>query len=226
MSLLAAFQFLTILPIKRNFTTEQIAHSTIFFPVVGLAIGLVLALINWLLDFLIPDSVINIILVALLAYCSGGLHLDGLADSMDGAAGHRSVERRLEIMRDSRIGGFGAIGLDIDVAHGICFFKRYSRQFEMGGVNCGPYHFPLGYGLRNICLPICPPGWIGQGFQGRSYSQTFWNCLSGYGRVDCGSLGSSGCRYFGRGVYYRDSGGAIPEKSSERVNWRQLRGYQ
>lgn len=111
MSLLAAFQFLTILPIKRTFTTEQIAHSTIFFPVVGLAIGLVLALINWLLDFLIPGSVINIILVALLAYCSGGLHLDGLADSMDGAAGHRSVERRLEIMRDSRIGGFGAIGL-------------------------------------------------------------------------------------------------------------------
>jgi adenosylcobinamide-GDP ribazoletransferase len=109
--LLAAFQFLTILPVKRSFTTELIARSTMFFPVVGLAIGLLLALINWLLGFLIPSSVINILLVALLAFCSGGLHLDGLADTMDGAAGHRSVERRLEIMRDSRIGGFGAIGL-------------------------------------------------------------------------------------------------------------------
>jgi adenosylcobinamide-GDP ribazoletransferase len=111
MSLMAAFQFLTILPVKRSFTTEQIARSTMFFPLVGLAIGLVLALINWLLGFLMPGSVINILLVALLAFCSGGLHLDGLADTMDGSAGHRSVERRLEIMRDSRIGGFGAIGL-------------------------------------------------------------------------------------------------------------------
>jgi adenosylcobinamide-GDP ribazoletransferase len=111
MNFLAAFQFLTILPIKRNFTTEQIARSTVYFPIVGLSIGLVLAGLNWLMSLVLPDAVVNILLIALLAWCSGGLHLDGLADTMDGAAGHRSVERRLEIMRDSRIGGFGAIGL-------------------------------------------------------------------------------------------------------------------
>jgi adenosylcobinamide-GDP ribazoletransferase len=111
MSLLAAFQFLTLLPIKRNFSTEQIARSTLFFPLVGLAIGLLLAALNWLLSRILPDPVVNIFLIVGLAFCSGGLHLDGLADTMDGAAGHRTVERRLEIMRDSRIGGFGAIGL-------------------------------------------------------------------------------------------------------------------
>ena len=42
---------------------------------------------------------------------SGGLHLDGLADTIDGMAGHRTPERRLEIMHDSRIGGIGAVGL-------------------------------------------------------------------------------------------------------------------
>jgi adenosylcobinamide-GDP ribazoletransferase len=109
--LLSAFQFLTILPVKRNFSTAQIARSTLFFPVVGLAIGLLLAGVNWLLGHILPEAVVNIFLLALLALGSGGLHLDGLADTMDGIAGHRSVERRLEIMRDSRIGGFGAIGL-------------------------------------------------------------------------------------------------------------------
>jgi adenosylcobinamide-GDP ribazoletransferase len=110
-SLLSAFQFLTLLPVKRNFSTQQIARSTVYFPLVGLTIGLILAGMNWLLSLVLPAPVVNILLLALLAFCSGGLHLDGLADTMDGAAGHRTIERRLEIMRDSRIGGFGAIGL-------------------------------------------------------------------------------------------------------------------
>ena len=111
MGLLAAFQFLTLLPIKRNFDSRQLGGSTVYFPIVGLVIGLLLAGVNYLLHFILPQAVINILLVGLLALCSGGLHLDGLADTFDGIAGHRTVERRLEIMRDSRIGGFGAIGL-------------------------------------------------------------------------------------------------------------------
>ena len=110
-ALLAAFQFLTMLPIKRGFTSEQIGHSTTYFPVVGIVIGLILAGINYILSFLLPSAIVNILLVAALAFLSGGLHLDGLADTMDGIAGHRTAEQRLEIMRDSRIGGFGAIGL-------------------------------------------------------------------------------------------------------------------
>jgi adenosylcobinamide-GDP ribazoletransferase len=108
---LAALQFLTILPIKRNFNSRQVGGSSIYFPLVGLCIGLLLAGLNYLLHFILPQTVINIFLVAILALCSGGLHLDGVADTFDGIAGHRSTERRLEIMRDSRIGGFGAIGL-------------------------------------------------------------------------------------------------------------------
>src|SRR5512136_341207 len=67
--------------------------------------------ISLILDRILPGSVVNVILVAGLAVCSGALHLDGLADTLDGIAGHRTPERRLEIMRDSRIGGFGAIGI-------------------------------------------------------------------------------------------------------------------
>jgi adenosylcobinamide-GDP ribazoletransferase len=113
LGLLAAFQFLTVLPIKRGFTSAQIGRATVYFPLVGIFVGLVMAGVNYLLGWILPSAVVNILLVALLALLSGGLHLDGVADTMDGIAGHRTAEQRLEIMRDSRIGGFGAIGLGL-----------------------------------------------------------------------------------------------------------------
>jgi adenosylcobinamide-GDP ribazoletransferase len=109
--LLAAIQFLTVLPIRRDFTGSQIAHSTAYFPIVGAIIGVVLLALRFGLDLILPASVANILLLATLAAASGGLHLDGLADTMDGMAGHRTPEQRLEIMRDSRVGGIGAVGL-------------------------------------------------------------------------------------------------------------------
>jgi adenosylcobinamide-GDP ribazoletransferase len=108
---LAALQFLTVLPISRGFTGEQIGRSTAYFPVVGLIIGLVLAGINFVLSLILPSAVVNVLLIAALATFSGALHLDGLADTFDGIAGHRTAEERLKIMKDSRVGGFGAVGL-------------------------------------------------------------------------------------------------------------------
>ena len=111
MGLLAAIQFLTILPVKRNFTSEQIGCSTAYFPVVGIIIGLILFGLHYVLNLFLPASLVNILLLAGLVVLSGGLHLDGLVDTIDGMAGHRTPERRLEIMHDSRIGGIGAVGL-------------------------------------------------------------------------------------------------------------------
>jgi adenosylcobinamide-GDP ribazoletransferase len=111
LDLLAALQFLTILPIKHNFTSKQMGRATAYFPVVGLIIGAILLVLRYVLDFLLPGVIVNALLLAALVVLSGGLHLDGLADTIDGLAGHRTPERRLEIMRDSRIGGIGAVGL-------------------------------------------------------------------------------------------------------------------
>jgi adenosylcobinamide-GDP ribazoletransferase len=108
--ILAAFQFLTLLPVKRNFDAGQLGRSSVYFPLVGLTIGLILTAFYFVFRAF-PDSVANILLLVLLVVLSGGIHLDGLADTMDGIAGHRTAEQRLAIMRDSRIGGFGAIGL-------------------------------------------------------------------------------------------------------------------
>lgn len=111
MGLFAAIQFLTILPIGRGFTNEQIGRSTVYFPVVGLIIGLVLFGLHYALNLILPASLVNILLLTALVVMSGGLHLDGLADTIDGMAGHRNTEQRLTIMHDSRIGGIGAVGL-------------------------------------------------------------------------------------------------------------------
>ena len=86
-------------------------RSTAYFPVVGLIIGAILLGLHYLLTFLLPGVIVNALLLAALVLMSGGLHLDGLADTIDGLAGHRTPERRLEIMHDSRIGGIGAVGL-------------------------------------------------------------------------------------------------------------------
>jgi len=99
------------LPIKRSFTVEQIGKATVYFPVVGIIIGFILLGLDRLFSLILPPGIVNVLLIAFLAVITGGLHLDGLADTLDGMAGHRTPGERLEIMRDSRIGGLGAVGI-------------------------------------------------------------------------------------------------------------------
>jgi adenosylcobinamide-GDP ribazoletransferase len=113
LSFLAAIQFLTSLPvkIKRELTPQQVGRATAWFPLVGLGIGGMLALLNWLLGFVLPQSVTNVLLITALVMVTGAMHLDGLADTCDGLAGHKPVEERWKVMRDSRTGAFGVIGI-------------------------------------------------------------------------------------------------------------------
>lgn len=78
---------------------------------VGLIIGLLLVGLNWLLGWFLPTAVVNILLVVFLAVITGALHLDGLADTCDGIAGGKTPEERWQVMRDSRVGSFGVVGV-------------------------------------------------------------------------------------------------------------------
>jgi adenosylcobinamide-GDP ribazoletransferase len=90
--------------------TPAYGRALAYFPLVGLALGAILASCDALLGRILPLPVVSVIDLALLALVSGGLHLDGLADSADGlAAGDRA--RSLAAMDDSRIGAFGASAL-------------------------------------------------------------------------------------------------------------------
>ncbi len=110
MGLIAALQFLTIVPIRVNVSTPALRRSLAYFPLVGLMIGGFLYGLDRLFALAFPDSLTNILLVIALALVTRALHLDGFIDTCDGLAGGRSPEDRLKIMRDSRVGGFGVVG--------------------------------------------------------------------------------------------------------------------
>jgi adenosylcobinamide-GDP ribazoletransferase len=113
LSFLAALQFLTSIPVplKRELSPAQLGRATTYFPVVGLIIGFVLAVLNWLLNYILPPAVVNILLIVALVILTGALHLDGFADTCDGIAGHKPVEERWKVMHDSRTGAFGVVGI-------------------------------------------------------------------------------------------------------------------
>ena len=96
---------------KREISPETLGRATAYFPVVGLIIGLILAVLNWLLLFILPAAVVNALLIVALVILTGAMHLDGLADTCDGIAGHKTTEERWQVMRDSRTGAFGVVGI-------------------------------------------------------------------------------------------------------------------
>lgn len=109
---LIAFQFLTAFPVKLKSAVNKrdFAAALMWFPVVGMLIGLSLALI-----FLLSRELSNLVSAALVLIGSiiltGALHLDGFADTCDGFYGHIPKTRRLEIMRDPHLGAMGTIGI-------------------------------------------------------------------------------------------------------------------
>lgn len=111
-SLLAAVQFLTRLPVPKVALSEKdLAGAPAWYGIVGLGLGGMLAGMNLALMRWVPVGP-RIVLVLLASFLlTGGLHLDGLADCADGLMGSRDRERSLAIMRDSRIGTFGAVAL-------------------------------------------------------------------------------------------------------------------
>jgi adenosylcobinamide-GDP ribazoletransferase len=112
-SLLLAFQFLTIIPLRiKEVSEKNLATAMIYFPFVGLILGALLALINTLLIILhLPALAISIILVVALIAMTGGVHLDGLADTADAFLSGKPKEEMLKIMRDSHIGVMGVLSL-------------------------------------------------------------------------------------------------------------------
>lgn len=108
-----AWHFLTVvpLPVKVPFEIERMGRSALFFPVVGLILGAILVSFDAAAASFFPRPIVNLFLMLLLVLITGGLHLDGFADTVDGLAGGATPAERLEIMRDGRIGALAVVGL-------------------------------------------------------------------------------------------------------------------
>ena len=106
-----ALQFLSTVPLPISVPAQprHLGRALAFFPLAGALLGLALVALDAGLRLVQPVSVATAVVQAAAALLTGGLHLDGLMDACDGIFGGRTVERRLEIMRDSRVCSYGAL---------------------------------------------------------------------------------------------------------------------
>ncbi len=116
---LLLLSFMTRIPMpKTEYDEEKLGKSMKYFPVVGIIAGFILLFFCIIFNFILknisysaalPLMIIVVILTDLIT--TGGLHLDGLADTFDGIFSYRSKHKMLEIMKDSRLGSNGALAL-------------------------------------------------------------------------------------------------------------------
>jgi len=164
--LITAIRFLTIIPIpwRRPESPEAVGRSQAYFPLVGLGLGLALVGLDQGLGRVLADGPRAWLLVLALVVLSGGMHLDGLADSADGLLGAhgRTPERRLAIMRDARVGTYGVLALiavlflkwsavislpDEVRAEALLLTPCLGRAAVVVGTTAFPYARPAGLGL-------------------------------------------------------------------------------
>jgi adenosylcobinamide-GDP ribazoletransferase len=110
--IVVAFQFLTRIPMPSiAFETDSLSRATKFFPPVGLVVGSGAVLLQRMLTFHMNRPLAAVIVLLYLVLITGCLHEDGLADTADGFGGGRTKDQILAILRDSRIGSYGATAL-------------------------------------------------------------------------------------------------------------------
>jgi adenosylcobinamide-GDP ribazoletransferase len=128
---LHALRFMTILPVRSDETLDAdwLTRASKYFPAVGVVVGLAAALVFAVASRYWPGFVPAVLAVATSALLTGALHEDGLADTADGFGGGRSRETRLAIMKDSRIGTYGALALAFSVALRIATLALMTPSF-------------------------------------------------------------------------------------------------
>lgn len=187
-ALRAALGFLTILPVDSgaNFSPKAMVP---FFPLVGLVLGLVVAVWDLLACLVWAPGLVAVLDVILLAVLSGGLHLDGLADAADGLLGPHTKAQALAIMKDSRVGAMGLLAvvlclalkamalaeLSSDRFLAILLVPAYARGSMLFGLRALPYGRKQGTGKAffgksfddsafvGLALPALLSLWLGFG---------------------------------------------------------------
>ncbi len=111
-SLLTSVSFYTLIPVPNQWQGD-FARIARFAPWIGLLIGSILGLTDWILQVIhIPILTGSVLIITLEIVITGGLHLDGAIDTADGLA-VTNPERRLEVMKDSVTGAFGAMAVAV-----------------------------------------------------------------------------------------------------------------
>ncbi|MGY3602873.1 MULTISPECIES: adenosylcobinamide-GDP ribazoletransferase [unclassified Bradyrhizobium] len=150
-----AVRFLTIIPVGASNDapdSEWLVRSAQFFPLVGAIVGLVSAAALLLSSLVLGPVIAALMAVLASVLLTSGFHEDGLADTADGLGGGWTVEQRLTIMKDSRIGTYGTLALIFAVA------LRVAAVAEMPPWIGAAALIASGAGGRAVGLPII--GWM------------------------------------------------------------------
>ena len=116
--LAVAVRLLTRLPLRETESSTQVSPSTAvpYYPLVGILIGAVSGIVFCLAHLVFPVTLAVVLATAASLLVTGALHEDGFADACDGLGGGTTRKRALEIMRDSRLGTYGAIAVGLMLA--------------------------------------------------------------------------------------------------------------
>lgn len=134
---MVALEFLTVFKLRRNpsvISTGDLSASMAVFPLVGALQGLILAAAVWCLGFILPWGAVAALVVLIGILTNGGLHLDGLSDTIDGLAGGNTPEERLRIMRDSSVGALGATAVALVLIMKYSALREVPEGFRLSAV--------------------------------------------------------------------------------------------
>lgn len=165
--LLTAFNLMTTLPLpaSKDWQTGDSGRASVWYPFVGLVIG-GLTWLMWMGASRLSQSaapVAGILTLVVWVTLTGGLHLDGLADCSDGLLASTTIERRLEIMKDPRLGTFGGISLILVLLLKAAVLSSLTPQSALGII--------LAASLARWCilpaglLPLARPSGMGADFK-------------------------------------------------------------
>jgi len=180
-SLRIAFGLMTTLPVRLpdDWSAGDSGRASVWYPFVGLVIGA----FTWLAWkgalFAFPPLVAGIVTLVIWVVLTGGLHLDGLADCCDGLLASTSVERRLEILKDPRVGAFGVTGLMLTLLLKASALTSFASLTPVSGIG-----ILLAASLARWCvlqgglLPLARPSGMGADFAlGFQRSFLLWGAI-------------------------------------------------
>ena len=148
-----AFQFLTRIPMPSTaFETDSLSRAIKFFPIVGLVVGSGAVLLQRLLISHLGRPLVALIVLTYLVLITGCFHEDGLADTADGFGGGWTKDQILLILKDSRIGSYGATALTLSLLARYLLLaslpmERFAAYVISAHVLCRWSSLPLSYFL-------------------------------------------------------------------------------
>jgi adenosylcobinamide-GDP ribazoletransferase len=158
-SLILALRFLTVVPVPGPHAGagEALGRAAWWFPAVGLALGAALVVVDRGLAQVFRPFLAAALVVLVWKALTGLIHLDGLADCLDGLAG-RDAERRLAIMRDSRVGVFGAGGIAGCLLVAAAALSGLSPAARVTALLAAPALGRIAPALGGACFGVATPG--------------------------------------------------------------------